>query len=139
MSIIGTRQWGVIRAYVLDRDRYRCRMMTDGLVCNAYADTVQHVIRREHGGGDELSNLVAACAGCNYGERSSIPPAPPRCLSARAVLVVAALDAVGAPTTLGRRRALPILVRLRPGEKFSWEDIDTACRWRRHRGPLGRL
>lgn len=139
MSIIGTRQWGVIRTYVLDRDRHLCKMMVDGHVCNAYADTVQHVIRREHGGTDELSNLIAACAGCNYSERSTIAPAPPTRLSARAVLVVQALDSVGAATTVGRTRAIPILRRIRPAERFSWEDIDAACRWRRHRGPLGRL
>lgn len=139
MSIIGTRRWGVIRGYVLDRDRRICQMSIDGHQCGAYADTVQHRIRREHGGSDELANLIAACGECNYGERSAIPPAPPQRLSTRAVLIVAALDSTGAPVSVGRRRALPILARIHPGVSFSMGDVDAACRWRRHRGPLGRL
>lgn len=139
MSVIGTRAWGHLREFVLYRDRYRCQMMSDGNVCGMYADTVQHRVRREHGGTDDLSNLIAACGGCNYGERSTIPPAPPTQLSARVMLVVATLDRVGAPTTVGRRRALPIMIREHPSVRFRRDDIDVACRWRRHRGALVRL
>lgn len=139
MSVIGTRQWGHVREFVLYRDRYRCKMTCDGNVCGNYADTVQHVIRREHGGTDALSNLVAACGGCNYGERSTIPPAPPAQLSALMLLVVATLDRLGAPTTIGRRRAWPLLIREHPSVRFNRDSIDTACRWRRHRGSLIRL
>lgn len=139
MSIIGTRRWRVIRDHVLQRDGWRCRMDRDGTVCGAYADTVQHVIRRENGGTDELANLVAACQPCNYGEpRTAVMTGPAR-LSMDAVLVVNTLDAAGLPTTAGRRRAITALDADRPGRRFRSADIDAACRWRRHRGPLGRL
>lgn len=139
MSIIGTRRWRTIRDHVLDRDGHLCKMTRDGTVCGAYADTVQHVIRREDGGGDDLANLVAACQPCNYGEPASTNPRPPGRLSAVAVDVVWALDAAGLPTATGRRRAIEVLHTAYPGRRFRSTDIDAACRWRRHRGPLGRL
>ena len=114
-------------------------MSRDGAVCGAYADTVQHVIRREDGGGDELANLIAACQPCNYGEpRTAVMTGPAR-LSIEAVLVVDTMDAAGLPTTAGRRRAITALAADRPGRRFRSADIDAACRWRRHRGPLVRL
>ena len=115
-------------------------MTRDGVVCGAYADTVQHVIRRQHGGGDDLANLVAACQPCNYGEASGPDPGcGPGPLSARAVMVVQVLDAYGIQTGAGRRRAIATLAGACPGVRFRSADIDAACRWRRHRGPLGRL
>jgi hypothetical protein len=140
VSIIGTRRWREIRDHVLDRDGHRCRMLRDGAVCGAYADTVQHVNARRHGGGDELSNLVAACQPCNFGEpHTEIYPARVGPLSAMAVTIVRALDAAGLPTSAGRRRAIDVLDTAHPGQRFRSGDIDAACRWRRHRGPLGRL
>lgn len=138
MSIIGTRRWRVIRDHVLERDRYRCMMARDGRVCGAYADTVQHVIRRADGGTDDLSNLVAACQPCNYGETGG-PGRPPGRLSAREVQLVAILDARGLPAGVGRRRAITVLQTDHPGVRYRSTEIDNACRWRRHRGPLGRL
>ena len=139
MSIIGTRRWRTIRDHVLARDGHRCKMTRDGAICGAYADTVQHVHRREDGGGDELSNLIAACQPCNYGEPASAGVRPPGRLSASAVDAVWALDSTGLPTSAGRRRAIEVLETVYPGRRFRAADIDAACRWRRHRGPLGRL
>ena len=139
MSIIGTRRWRAVRDHVLHRDHRRCMMTRDGVVCGAYADTVQHVIRREHGGTDELSNLVAACQPCNYGESSGSDPRPPGRLTATAVTIVSVLDAYGIQTGAGRRRAISTLAEACPGVRYRSADIDAACRWRRHRGPLGRL
>jgi len=138
VSIFGTRRWGVIRAWVLHRDRYVCQMTVDGHRCGAHADTVNHIIRREHGGTDAVSNLQAACGPCNYGERPSGVYYTVR-LTAAAALVVAALDAAGAPVAVGRRRAQPILAARYPDTRFGARTIDTACRYRRARGPLVRL
>jgi 5-methylcytosine-specific restriction endonuclease McrA len=140
VSVFGTRRWAAIRAWVLRRDRHICQMTVDGHRCGAYADTVNHIVRREHGGTDEVSNLQAACAPCNYGE---VPDGAgyvvlPR-LTVKQALVVRALDEVGAPVAVGRRRAAPILVARYPDATFGTRDIDTACRYRRARGALIRL
>lgn len=65
-----TRAWRRIRLHVLRRDGYRCQMMLpDGSVCGEPASTVDHAVRREHGGTDALLNLRAACIRCNMGWR----------------------------------------------------------------------
>jgi 5-methylcytosine-specific restriction endonuclease McrA len=48
-----------IAGYVLRRDAYRC------LWCGGTATTVDHVVPRVDGGGDDPSNLIAACEQCN--------------------------------------------------------------------------
>ena len=56
-------RWGSIRARVLQRDRYRCTR------CNVRKSTreldCQHVIPRDEGGGDQLSNLLTLCEPCH--------------------------------------------------------------------------
>ena len=58
------RQWRSIRVRVLRRDRYTCQY------CGDPANTVDHVKPRSHGGGDELTNLVACCVRCQVADRS---------------------------------------------------------------------
>lgn len=64
-----------VRYEVLRRDGHRCRY------CGATPDdgatlTVDHVVPVSLGGGDDPSNLVAACRDCNAGKTSSHPDAP---------------------------------------------------------------
>lgn len=60
-----------LRFEILRRDNYTCRY------CGASAPdatlTVDHVIPVVLGGGDEPSNLVTACRGCNAGKASTSP------------------------------------------------------------------
>lgn len=58
-----TRAWRKIRAYVLDRDDYRCRLQLPD-VCTGVADTVHHTEDRALVG-DDPDYLQAACAACN--------------------------------------------------------------------------
>lgn len=60
-----------IRFEVLRRDQHRCRY------CGAddVKLTVDHVLPVALGGGDDPSNLVAACAPCNAGKSSTSPSA----------------------------------------------------------------
>lgn len=134
-----TRRWREIRAWVLHRDRYRCRAIVDDHRCGARATTVGHIIRREHGGSDAVSNLRAECAGCNYGERTQAVACAPERLSLAQAAIVTALDVVGLPVSVGWRRAAPALAATLPGTRLVRADITAACRWRRARGPLTRL
>ena len=63
-----------LRYEVLRRDNHQCRY------CGAAAPdvklTIDHVIPTTLGGGDEPSNLVAACGDCNAGKSSSNPDQP---------------------------------------------------------------
>ncbi len=63
-----------LRYEILRRDSYRCRY------CGVGADearlTVDHVVPVTLGGGDESSNLCAACGPCNSRKSSSAPDAP---------------------------------------------------------------
>lgn len=138
----GTRQWRRICAHVFATKGRNCLMMRDGRICAAPATTVQHIRRREHGGTDDPANLLPACEPCNYGERADPVPqallARPG-LSARHCAVVDALDALGLACSAGRRQARTILTAWRPDLRATGPDLDTACRWRRARGPLTRL
>jgi 5-methylcytosine-specific restriction endonuclease McrA len=71
-----TSRWRTIRAYVLRRDRYLCRIGAEG--CTSLATHVDHIVPREMGGGDEETNLRAACKTCNLGRPKAKPqPEPP--------------------------------------------------------------
>jgi 5-methylcytosine-specific restriction endonuclease McrA len=58
-SNMGSRQWREQRMRVLQRDQFICYW------CGGKATHADHLITRKDGGGDELENLVAACARCN--------------------------------------------------------------------------
>lgn len=61
-----TRRWRKLRAAVLARDGHRCQIPTAaGRPCLAPASHVDHIVPKSAGGGDEPSNLRAACAPCN--------------------------------------------------------------------------
>jgi 5-methylcytosine-specific restriction endonuclease McrA len=53
-----TWRWRLIRARILRRDGYVCGY------CLRPATTVDHIVPRALGGGDEDTNLVAACTRC---------------------------------------------------------------------------
>jgi len=59
--------WRRIRRTIFERDSYTCRY------CGAPAQHVDHVHPRSQGGGDELDNLVAACAPCNLSKGARTP------------------------------------------------------------------
>ncbi|GIG64272.1 HNH endonuclease [Phytomonospora endophytica] len=61
-----TRAWRRLRAWILDRDGWTCLVPgPTGTPCGRYARTVDHIVPRAHGGGDEPGNLRAACSTCN--------------------------------------------------------------------------
>lgn len=62
-----TRWWRRTRALVLARDGYVCQI--NGPCCTGVATTVDHIRRVVDGGTDDLANLRAACARCNYGQQ----------------------------------------------------------------------
>jgi hypothetical protein len=57
-----TRAWRRIRALVLARDGYRCRLRLD--VCTHRATCAHHTLGKARTG-DDPRYLVAACAPCN--------------------------------------------------------------------------
>ena len=65
-----TTLWRKIRQRVLDRDAWTCQY------CGQEANSVDHVIPRSLGGGDDDWNLVASCMKCNLARRS--PKSPTR-------------------------------------------------------------
>ncbi len=56
-----------LRKAVLIRDNYQCRIGRPG--CLGKANSCDHIVPKEHGGKDVLSNLQAACVPCNSGKR----------------------------------------------------------------------
>lgn len=140
-----TRRWRILVAHVFAVKGRSCQMIRDGHPCGAYATTVQHVIRREHGGTDAIGNLIPACGPCNYGERdpgdqvaadrTAVGPA----LTTRQFWIVAALDAHGLPCSAGARPARALLMRCEPNLYATGPDLDAACAYRRARGPLTRM
>lgn len=127
--------WAATRLQVLERDGWACQMLRDGAPCGRPASTVDHIVARSRGGTDDPANLRAACADCNTragGLLTAATTPPPATLTRRQAQLVTLLDTAGAPTAAGRRTALRILTATgrRPPRS---EDLDTACRWRRHR------
>jgi 5-methylcytosine-specific restriction endonuclease McrA len=51
--------WEAMRLVCLERDAWICAY------CGGVATTADHVIPKDAGGKDELSNLVSACLRCN--------------------------------------------------------------------------
>lgn len=70
-----TTRWRVLRAYVLRRDRYLCRIGAQG--CTGLATHVDHIVPREMGGTDVETNLRAACEPCNLGRAKAKPRLEP--------------------------------------------------------------
>jgi 5-methylcytosine-specific restriction endonuclease McrA len=60
------RQIPLTRRAVLARDGHRC------VYCSVRADTIDHVVPRSRGGGNEWTNVVAACARCNHRKGSKL-------------------------------------------------------------------
>lgn len=64
-----TWQWRKRRQIILQRDGFRCQLRLPG--CTGKATTVDHIKPKADGGGDEATNLVAACARCNVAKATS--------------------------------------------------------------------
>ena len=73
-----TRGWRKLRARVLFRDGYRCRLQIPG-VCVRLASCVHHT-RGKAVTGDDPAYLIAACTPCNLatGDPAKQPDPPPR-------------------------------------------------------------
>ena len=65
VSAARIRDVGATRSSVLRRDGHRCAYRGSSPVCVQRATSVDHVMPRSRGGGDDTSNLVAACLPCN--------------------------------------------------------------------------
>ena len=70
-----------LRAQVLERNGYTCQMcgigagdrMDDGRKARLH---VGHILDRDHGGKEELSNLRALCSACNQGAKNIVQEPP---------------------------------------------------------------
>lgn len=54
-----TSRWRKIRQRILERDQFCCQ------ICGMEGNTVDHIIPRSSGGGDEEFNLQCLCSRCN--------------------------------------------------------------------------
>jgi 5-methylcytosine-specific restriction endonuclease McrA len=54
-----TTEWRKLTKYILERDAETCYR------CQGIADTVDHIIPRSKGGGNNPGNLRAMCRSCN--------------------------------------------------------------------------
>ncbi|MCB1029146.1 MAG: HNH endonuclease [Microthrixaceae bacterium] len=73
VSAAPARAVGATRRSVLRRDGHLCAYRTSSPVCVERATSVDHVMPRSRGGGDEPSNLVAACVPCNQRKGDRTP------------------------------------------------------------------
>ena len=72
---------GRLRAQVLERNGYTCQMcgvgagdlMDDGRKARLH---VGHIVDKDHGGKDELTNLRALCSTCNQGAKNIVQEPP---------------------------------------------------------------
>ncbi len=137
----GSRGWRRLVAATLARDGYRCQMTRNGARCGLPATTADHIIPRALGGTDTLDNLQAACVPCNLAAGAKLRGRAGADLVRHhnaVTALVQAMDRYGVPHQAGRRMALAVL-RNHTGHPYRREDIDAACRYRRHRGPLTRV
>ena len=63
VSRTSSSKWRRLRLEVLERDDGICRIGLDG--CEGIATEVDHILPVSRGGGDNRSNLRAACRRCN--------------------------------------------------------------------------
>ena len=61
-----TQEWKRTRAFILERDAYTCAY------CGGEADTVDHIVPKSLGGGNEAGNLLACCRRCNSAKADRI-------------------------------------------------------------------
>jgi 5-methylcytosine-specific restriction endonuclease McrA len=62
-AIYHTVAWRRTVAAVLQRDGYRCQIA--GPLCEGRAETCDHIVARNDGGPDTMSNLRAVCRPCH--------------------------------------------------------------------------
>jgi hypothetical protein len=105
-----------LRFEILRRDSHTCRYC--GAKAPDVALTVDHVIPITLGGGDDPSNLVTACQGCNAG-KASIAPGSPLVddVDAAAVLFARAVEQAIADR---RSRLSQLDAELRDFERHIW-------------------
>lgn len=74
-----TTRWRTLRAYVLERDGYLCRVGLPGCteVAPLRGGHVDHIVPKDMGGTDEESNLRASCATCNLSRKKARPEPEP--------------------------------------------------------------
>jgi 5-methylcytosine-specific restriction endonuclease McrA len=68
-----TRRWQQLRAYVLERDGYVCRLRTSPR-CRGYANTAHHVQPTSEAPDryfDE-TNVIASCGACNFAHGATV-------------------------------------------------------------------
>jgi 5-methylcytosine-specific restriction endonuclease McrA len=78
--------WRAMRLFVLDRDKHRCQIRTEGTWVNRKGQTLYCLVKATHVHhtrdrrvvGDDPAYLVAACAPCNLhvGDPTKGDPAP---------------------------------------------------------------
>lgn len=145
----GSREWRRLVAATLERDGYQCQMIVTvpdahrrkGEKCAMPATTADHIIPRALGGADTLDNLQAACVPCNLlaGAKLAGRPGADLVRHHNAIIaLIAMMDRVGVPHQAGRRMTVAILGRVAT-HPYRTVDIDAACRFRKHRGPLTRV
>lgn len=71
-----TTAWRRVRALVLERDGYQCRVQIPG-ICTGHATHADHITPKSKGGTDHPSNLRASCAACNLARGNGLDPDPP--------------------------------------------------------------
>lgn len=59
-----------VRDRIFKRDNYLCQLKLEG--CSIHADTIDHIIAINNGGGDNIENLQASCLHCNCKKGSKV-------------------------------------------------------------------
>ena len=55
-----------IRKFVASRANFRCEYCLKPEIIANFSFHIEHIIGRQHGGSDQLSNLAYACSWCNW-------------------------------------------------------------------------